>query len=41
MYAHPDTVCSGAKENVRDYSGHMASHYLKIQKAEESGDLSE
>ncbi|XP_053499470.1 uncharacterized protein LOC128619350 [Ictalurus furcatus] len=29
----------GAKENVRDYSGHMASHYLNIQKAEESSDL--
>ncbi|KAF4078665.1 hypothetical protein AMELA_G00201560 [Ameiurus melas] len=26
----------GAKENVRDYSGHLASHYLNIQKAEES-----
>ncbi|MCI4387616.1 hypothetical protein PGIGA_G00076290 [Pangasianodon gigas] len=29
----------GAKENVRDYSGHLASHYLNIQKAEESSDL--
>lgn len=34
------TVCSGAKENVRDYSGHLASHYLNIQKSEERSDLS-
>ncbi|GAA6079113.1 ankyrin repeat domain-containing protein SOWAHD isoform X1, partial [Tachysurus ichikawai] len=30
-----------AKENVRDYSGHLASHYLKIQKEEQHSDLSE
>ncbi|XP_047663245.1 ankyrin repeat domain-containing protein SOWAHD isoform X2 [Tachysurus fulvidraco] len=29
----------GAKENVRDYSGHLASHYLKIQKEEQHSDL--
>ncbi|XP_046725681.1 ankyrin repeat domain-containing protein SOWAHC isoform X1 [Silurus meridionalis] len=28
----------GAKENVRDYSGHLASHYLNLQKAEDSTD---
>uniref|UniRef100_A0A4W4HKC5 SOWAHA-C winged helix-turn-helix domain-containing protein n=1 Tax=Electrophorus electricus TaxID=8005 RepID=A0A4W4HKC5_ELEEL len=32
----------GAKENLRDYSGHLASHYLNIQKTvEEPSDLSE
>ncbi|XP_035377629.1 uncharacterized protein LOC113576313 [Electrophorus electricus] len=30
----------GAKENLRDYSGHLASHYLNIQKTvEEPSDL--
>ncbi|TSL61281.1 Ankyrin repeat domain-containing protein SOWAHB [Bagarius yarrelli] len=28
-----------AKEDVRDYSGHLASHYLKIRKAEGSSQL--
>uniref|UniRef100_A0A3B4EBJ9 SOWAHA-C winged helix-turn-helix domain-containing protein n=1 Tax=Pygocentrus nattereri TaxID=42514 RepID=A0A3B4EBJ9_PYGNA len=32
----------GAKENLRDYSGHLASHYLNMQRiAEESSELTQ
>lgn len=33
-FSHLFFVLPGAKENLRDYSGHLACHYLNIKEAE-------